>query len=441
MRLLFWGSALFIAYVYVGYAVLLTLWARVRRVGPAEAGPHDRLAGPHDRFAGPHDYSRGPQDRLAGQPDLPSVSIIIAARNEGRRLPARIDNLLSLGYPADRLQIIVVSDGSSDNTPAALAPFGARVCLIEIPPAGKAVALNAGVARATGEVLVFADARQTFADDALHALVAPLSDPRVGGVSGELILGAEGQAGRRSHGDRRGEDDGDVEWMAHNRRTTERRLTSSVGDGVGFYWKYEKHLRQLESEVGSMLGATGAIYALRRSLWRPLPPGTILDDVLAPMRAVLAGRRIVFEPQAQAFDATSVDAGAESRRKIRTLAGNVQILWFEPRLLVPFLNPVWLQYASHKIGRLLVPYALMILFASSIVLSEQSLVYGFALFCQAAFYLHGGYGAWLEHRQSVVPSRRSLVQRTGAMAFTVVVMNVAAVAGAGAALLGRKVWR
>ena len=97
-----------------------------------------------------------------------------------------------------------------------------------------------------------------------------------------------------------------------------------------------------------MLGATGAIYALRRSLWRPLPAGTILDDVLAPMRAVLAGHRVVFEPRGAGVRSTSPDADAESRRKIRTLAGNVQILWFEPRLLVPCVNPVWLQYVSHK---------------------------------------------------------------------------------------------
>jgi len=273
---------------------------------------------------------------------------------------------------------------------------------------------------------------------ALRRLVAPLADSGVGGVSGELILGAETAAGRRSQPRRREIED---EWLDHERRVSDRRFASTVGEGVGFYWKYEKLLRRLETQVGSMLGATGAIYALRRALWRPLPPGTILDDVLAPMRAVLAGRRIVFEPAARAFDYTSRDTGAESRRKVRTLAGNVQILFFEPRLLVPFLNPVWLQYSSHKIGRLLVPYALMALFASSIALSGTSTLYAFALFAQAAFYLHGGYGAWLEHRMSVAPRNRSLVQRTGAVAFTIVVMNVSAVAGAGSALLGRKVWR
>ena len=190
-----------------------------------------------------------------------------------------------------------------------------------------------------------------------------------------------------------------------------------------------------------MLGATGAIYALRRSLWRPLPPGTILDDVLAPMRAVLAGWRVVFEPRAQGFDATARDADTETRRKIRTLAGNFQLLWFEPRLLVPFVNPVWLQFTSHKVGRLLVPYALMALFASSLALAGSSLFYGSALAAQCAFYLHGGYGAWLEHRDQARVPRRSVLQRSSRMAFTIVVMNVSAVAGAGYALLGRKVWR
>ncbi len=142
-------------------------------------------------------------------------------------------------------------------------------------------------------------------------------------------------------------------------------------------------------------------------------PGALLDDVLAPMRAVLAGHRVVFEPTAHAFDATAKDAEAETRRKIRTLAGNVQILWFEPRLLVPFLNPVWLQYISHKVGRLMVPYALLVLFAASLALAGTSLFYATALFAQAAFYLHGGYGAWLDHWHGASATARSrCLQRT-----------------------------
>ena len=135
--------------------------------------------------------------------------------------------------------------------------------------------------------------------------------------------------------------------------------TSTIGDGVGAYWKYEKWLRRHERAIRSTLGATGAIYALRRSLWQPLPAETLLDDVLAPMRAVLSGWRVVFEEEATAEDRTAPDAAAEARRKRRTLAGNYQILAQEPRLLAPFANPVWLQYLSHKVGRLLVPWALL----------------------------------------------------------------------------------
>jgi hypothetical protein len=187
---------------------------------------------------------------------------------------------------------------------------------------------------------------------------------------------------------------------ADRRVTPERRglVASTIADGVGLYWKYEKQLRQLESRVGSTLGATGAIYALRQSLWSPLPPDTILDDVLAPMRAVLAGRRVIFEERAKAFDRAAPDSQAESRRKVRTLAGNVQILGLEPRLLIPFVNPVWIQYYSHKLGRLAVPYALLTWLAASIALAGQHPIYAIALTGQCAFYLLAGYGAYLEWR-------------------------------------------
>jgi cellulose synthase/poly-beta-1,6-N-acetylglucosamine synthase-like glycosyltransferase len=151
----------------------------------------------------------------------------------------------------------------------------------------------------------------------------------------------------------------------------------------------------MESTIGSTLGATGAIYALRRSLYRPLPDHTILDDVLAPMRAVLQGYRVVFNERAIAFDRTAADARAEHRRKVRTSAGNFQILALEPRLLVPVANPVWLQYVSHKLGRLLVPYALLGLFVANLALAGRHLFYAFALAAQCALYLLAAYGAWL----------------------------------------------
>jgi cellulose synthase/poly-beta-1,6-N-acetylglucosamine synthase-like glycosyltransferase len=147
-----------------------------------------------------------------------------------------------------------------------------------------------------------------------------------------------------------------------------------------------------------MLGATGAIYAMRRALWQPLPAETILDDVLSPMRAVMAGYRVVFNENARAFDRAPVDADAESRRKVRTLAGNFQILRLEPRLLLPGRNPVWFQYMSHKVGRLAAPYALLALFCSSIPLAAGSLFYQAVLAAQVGFVLLAGYGALLEYR-------------------------------------------
>jgi len=374
MRALFWISAVLVAYVYAGYPVLLAMWARAADRRPRRA---------------PFAPGR-----------WPALSVVIAARNEAARLAARVENLLEQAYPGP-LQIVVASDGSTDDPAAQLAPFGAAVTLIDLPPGGKPAALNAGVAVATGEILVFADARQRFAPGALTALVENFADPSVGGATGELVLDCEDQ------------DTG-----------------SEVGDGIGLYWKYEKWMRRNESRVWSTLGATGAIYAMRRTCWTPLPASTLLDDVLAPMRAVLSGCRIVFEERAVAFDRASADAAAESRRKTRTLAGNYQILAQEPRLLLPIVNPVWLQYVSHKVGRLVVPWALLALAVASAALLSRGGVYTLAFGAQLTFYGWAAAGALLHARERVTR-----------VAYTFVMMNVAAVAGLAALRRGREVWR
>jgi cellulose synthase/poly-beta-1,6-N-acetylglucosamine synthase-like glycosyltransferase len=425
MRLLFWMSALGIGYVYAGYPALIFVWARVR--------PRRR----------PRMFD--------GSAEPPRVSIVIAARDEAARLPARIENLLALDYPARRREIIIVSDGSTDATLRVLFEHRDTVRGLAVPRLGKAGALNVGVAHATGDILVFADARQMFSPDALRALVAPFDDPQVGGVTGELLLDGEAArvAGRRAacrrnpaRADRRAS-----ARVSERRRQGERRgaQRSTIGDGVGLYWRYEKQLRRLESTVGSTLGATGAIYALRRSLYRPLPADTILDDVLTPMRAVLAGYRVVFNERAIAFDRAAADARVERRRKIRTLAGNFQVLWQEPRLLLPLVNPVWLQYLSHKIGRLLVPYALFGLFAANIALASSSLFYTLTLAAQCLAYLLAAYGALLDarpdRRTHTTPAGWPFVDRLARVALTFIVMNYSAVAGLGSALTRRHVWR
>ncbi len=343
MKLVFWLSVAVTLYVYVGYPALMAIWARL---------------------------APRPVRRL---PITPRISIVIAARNEADTIDRRLANLLSLDYPRDAMQIVVVSDGSTDATADILASYGSSIDVILLPPGGKARALNAGVAAARHEVLVFADARQTFAPDALRALVEPFADRAVGGVSGELLLDCESGEG-----------------------------TSTIGEGVGAYWRYEKWLRRQESLAGSTLGSTGAIHAIRRDLWKPLPPETILDDVLAPMDVVLAGARVVFEGRARAFDRAASNGSAEFARKTRTLAGNYQLVMLRPRLLLPFANPVWLQFVSHKLGRLVVPYALLGIFVSSIALAAEERLFAAALGAQIVFYGLAAYGAVLDRRDRAV---------------------------------------
>jgi poly-beta-1,6-N-acetyl-D-glucosamine synthase len=373
MAAIFWVSSAVIGYVYAGYPLLLALWARLAQRRP-----------------------RRPP--IAEVSRWPSISIVLAARNEAGRLPARLANLLQIAYPGSR-EVIVVSDGSTDDTAGVVRGAGSGVRLIDVPAGGKPTALNAGVAAATGEIILFADARQRFSGDALMELVANFADPQVGAATGELMLDAEEDSGQ-----------------------------STIGEGVGLYWRYEKWLRRNESLVWSTLGATGAIYAMRRTLWRALPADALLDDVLAPMRAVLGGWRIVFEERAKAYDRASPDAAAEWRRKVRTLAGNYQILVQEPRLLLPGVNPVWLQYLSHKVGRLVVPWALAGAFLASAVLAPHGWIYAAAFAVQCAFYLLAAIGGWM-------------VRRVTRVAFTFVMMNYAAVAGLLALRRGRAVWK
>src|SRR6266853_1900162 len=231
----FWLLVAFVAYVYVGYPLCVHLWSRL--------WPRP-LAAP-----GPDGVTRG-------------VSIVIAARNEAPRLAGRIDNLLNLDYPAAQRQIIVVSDGSTDDSLEVLAGYEPAVETVALAEAGKARALNAGVERARFGILVFADARQAFAPDALRALVAPFRDPHVGAVSGELVLDGESRDRRRQASDRRGRIVQPIAADAERRGPHNRRLSiqSTIAESAGLYWRYEKQIRRDESAVSSTMGATGAVY-------------------------------------------------------------------------------------------------------------------------------------------------------------------------------------
>ncbi len=293
MKFVFWLCLALVGYAYFGYPIYLWLLARLRP-RPIHPGAI-----------------------------LPSVSIIIAVRNEEANLPAKIENLNLTNYPKELLQIVIASDGSSDRTAEILRQHSSRVLPVILDRSnGKASALNEAVRRATGDILVFQDARQSLEPDAIAELVSNLADPSVGAVSGELLL--------------------------------ESARNDSSPDGLGIYWKIEKAVRKLESASGSVVGVTGAIYAIRRELYAEIPPGTILDDVFVPMHVVKSGKRVVFQPSAIARDRLFSQKGKEFSRKVRTLTGNYQLLRLEPWLLSP-ANPLLFRFICHKLLRLAVP--------------------------------------------------------------------------------------
>jgi cellulose synthase/poly-beta-1,6-N-acetylglucosamine synthase-like glycosyltransferase len=330
MKYVFWFGAALIGYSYLGYPAWL--WLRGRW--------------------SPRPVRRGSY--------LPSVSVVMVVRNEEAGIARKIENLLSLDYPANKLDIIIVSDGSTDRTPAILAEYardsreGRRVQILMKPSShGKAAGLNDGIQVATGELLLFTDARQHIEPGALRMLVENFSDPDVGAASGELMLGNPS--------------------------------SGETAKGMGLYWRIEKNIRALESSSGSVVGATGAIYCARRGLLQapPLPEGTILDDVLLPMQVVCQGSRVVFDSRARAWDAPDLGDGREFSRKVRTLSGNYQLVQLAPWLLTSE-NPMRFEFVSHKLSRLAVPFALLAILIASIFLPQP--FYRIALGLQLAFY-------------------------------------------------------
>ena len=266
--------------------------------------------------------ARGSPLQSAQVDPLPSISVIIATRDDADTVRERVSDCLRAAYDPNRLEVIVGFDASSPN--AALDEVGAAPNVHVVrgdAPGGKAATLNAAVRAARGDLLLFTDSQQRFEPDAVARLASTFSDEGIGAASGRLEL-------------------------------SERAKRSPVGR----YWSYERWLRCCEATVNSCVGATGAIWALRRSLWTPLPPSLILDDVYAPMRVVLAGQRVAFVDDARAVDLRQPEPGQEYRRKVRTLTGVVQLCCWLPQLLVPVRNPIWAQFVFHKLLRLLTPY-------------------------------------------------------------------------------------
>lgn len=310
-----------LALTWVGYPLLL--WLRARGASPASPAPLPRA--------------------------WPRLSVILIAHNEEAAITRKLRNLLSFDYPADRVQVVLACDGSSDGTEAAARALDdpRLVILAFARRRGKAACLNDAVAAAEGEVLLFCDVRQRIEASAARLLVARLLQPGVGVVGGELAFEAEGVQG--------------------------------FGHTVDAYWRYEKGVRGLESASGSVIGVSGALYAMRRVDYTPIPAQTLLDDVLIPMRRALAGDRVLFEPGALAWDRPSAEVEQESRRKVRTLAGNFQLLALEPRLLSPLANPLFLRFVGHKLLRLTGPLWLAFALIAHLMLARYSTLWALLL--------------------------------------------------------------
>lgn len=303
----FSASAGFIVYTYAGYPLLMHALAQRRTEPPCPMLADDAC---------------------------PSVTAVIAVHNESHRIAAKVANLRAMDYPQDKLRILFVSDGSSDNTADTIRRFDDVDLLAYAHQRGKAHAINTAMREVDTPVVLLCDARQEAEPQALRAVVSRLMQPGVGAVSGELV---------------------------------HRDPLTPTATQIGAYWRYEKWIRRSESLVASVVGATGAFYVIRREGFIPIAPDTLLDDFEIPMQIARQGMRVKFEPQAIVYDELQKDMAGEHKRKLRTLSGNFQSFSRHPWLFNPGQNPVWAQFLSHKVFRLVAPYAMIVaLLASSL---------------------------------------------------------------------------
>jgi cellulose synthase/poly-beta-1,6-N-acetylglucosamine synthase-like glycosyltransferase len=363
MSLLGFGALFVILYAYAGYPLLVACLAGVAPRRPS------RLA---DAALG--DYE-------------PTVSVCLAVHNGAQHLQAKLQSIQALDYPPEKLEVLIYSDGCTDETEQRvleLAALDPRVKLIQGPSRlGKPTALNRLRSEATGEVLLMTDVRQEIAPHALRSLLRELADPDTGCVSGSLVLKGE--------------------------------------TGAGVYWRYEKLIRGAEARIGSMVGVSGSIYVIRREDLQELPHDVLLDDMFVPLGVLKRRKRVTLSHDAEAYDLAYGDE-QEFGRKVRTLAGNYQLVAKLPWLLIPGKNPVWFQFVSHKLLRLVCPWALAVLLVSSLALSLTP--GGSEL--ERGFWQLLALGQLLFYALAALGSRAG---RLGALARTFVVLNLAAVVG------------
>lgn len=311
LEYILWFCAGVLVYVYIGYPALLTLLTSLTK---------DVVLCP------------------SGNAE-PSVTLLISAFNESEVIAAKLENAVSLDYPRELLEILVISDASDDGTDEIVerfSPSGVRL-IRQQPRKGKSAGLNLGVSQARGQLLVFSDANAIYQPDAIRQLVRHFSDRRVGYVVG-------------------------------NARYYEKDAAPAVAESEGLYWKLETYLKKAESRFRSVVGGDGAIYAIRRELYTPLLP-TDINDFLNPLQIIVRGYTGVFEPAAVCYEEAAESFGQEFRRKVRIVSRSLNALFRVPAVLNPFHNfRHWFLLISHKLLRWLAPFFMIVLFASSLAL-------------------------------------------------------------------------
>jgi cellulose synthase/poly-beta-1,6-N-acetylglucosamine synthase-like glycosyltransferase len=337
-RILFWASVLTVLCTYIVFPLLVLVRALIR------PRPH------------------------ASADIRPSVSMVIAAHNEAAGIGAKLENILSLDYPADRLEVLIASDGSDDGTDEIVERYVDRgVRLLSLPRQGKAPALNAAVGAAQGEILVFSDANSLYAQDAIVALMRPFADPLVGGVAGDQRYVADGAGDAIAAGEQR-------------------------------YWNVDRMLKAAESRAGNVISATGAIYAVRRSLFRPVPDG-VTDDFFTSTGVIAQGYRLVFAPGAVAFEPVARSAELEFGRKVRVITRGLRGVLLRRELLYPRSQGFYaVQLFGHKVLRRLMVFPLAVAAVTSPLLWRHGRIYRVATVLQTGVYGLGAMGMLLARR-------------------------------------------
>jgi biofilm PGA synthesis N-glycosyltransferase PgaC len=350
MKIIFWLSLFIVFYTFAGYGLLLYFIRKVKR-----------------KFRGKPVINNIDDDDL-----LPTCSLVVAAYNEASFIEEKINNCLKLNYPAGKLSLLFVTDGSTDGTPEIINRFPQVKLLHQPQRAGKIAAVHRAMEYVTTEIVVFTDANTFLNPEAITCICRHYADITVGAVAGEKRVQIDENA-------------------------------DASAAGEGFYWKYESALKKWDSELYSVVGAAGELFSVRRLLYQDVPADTVLDDFMISMLIAEKGYRIIYEPEAYAIETASANVSEELKRKIRIAAGGIQSILRLKSLFNPFKNPLLsFQYISHRVLRWTVtPFMLILVFILNAALAWQpdAAFYQIVFAGQVLFYTLAILGLIMEKRQ------------------------------------------